>query len=118
MNGICYSNDIFPDQRVMRGAAWLDTVKPGWHELVDTSDFHVFDPKRCVLGQVFREEADAHPDYSDGYTFAWEQRGLTSHNITAFGFCTGGGFNSSELNKAWTIFITARQHIDAQVFSA
>lgn len=41
-----------------RGAALLDEIKPNWFELIDLATLDIDDPNRCVLGQVFSQEAE------------------------------------------------------------
>lgn len=38
--------------RVARGAAHLDTVRPGWHDRIDVGTLTLHDPCGCVLGQL------------------------------------------------------------------
>lgn len=47
------------EERVARGEAWLDEHVPGWLDRVVLADLHLQDCQRCVLGQVFQEEAEA-----------------------------------------------------------
>lgn len=41
-----------------KAAAVLDQIKPGWENLIDTRSLSLASPTKCVLGQVFKEEAD------------------------------------------------------------
>jgi hypothetical protein len=43
-------------ERVARGAAWLDEVKPGWRGRVDVAELDMTLTTDCVLGQVFATE--------------------------------------------------------------
>jgi hypothetical protein len=43
-------------ERIEKGAAWLDSVKPTWRDLIDIDSLDLGDTERCVLGQVFHDE--------------------------------------------------------------
>jgi hypothetical protein len=53
-------------ERVARGARWLDEVSPWWRDAMALRTFDLANGCRCVLGQVFAEAAAP----SDGYTYA------------------------------------------------
>lgn len=55
--------------RVKQGMAFLDEHKPGWVEEIDLGRFDIDDGCRCVLGQIFEEEAAGDGGYA-GYTYA------------------------------------------------
>lgn len=40
-------------ERVARGAAWLDEQKPGWEDLIDFDTLDLSSCSLCVVGQVF-----------------------------------------------------------------
>lgn len=40
------------EARVARGAAWLDSVHPGWERRIDLASLDLADGCRCVLGQL------------------------------------------------------------------
>lgn len=40
------------DERVARGAKWLDKVLPGWARKVTISTLNLGNPNECVLGQL------------------------------------------------------------------
>lgn len=40
-------------QRVARGAALLDEVRPGWRAEVDATSLDLSSPGRCILGQLY-----------------------------------------------------------------
>jgi hypothetical protein len=46
-------------ERVARGAALLDGVKPGWYRQIDTETLRLSSCFRCVLGQLFGHYSDA-----------------------------------------------------------
>jgi hypothetical protein len=47
-------------ERVARGTRWLDGVRPGWRDALALGTLTLEHGGRCVLGQVFAEEAAAH----------------------------------------------------------
>jgi hypothetical protein len=47
------------EERVARGAAWLDEQEPGWARQVDLARLALSSPCRCVLGQLYGEYMDA-----------------------------------------------------------
>ena len=57
-------------ERINLGIKFLDDVKPGWAGEIDTDELDMENPHACVLGQLYRREADE--DYPDapfsGYT--------------------------------------------------
>lgn len=46
-------------ERVQRGAAWLDTERPGWAGEIDLGQLILSSPCRCVLGQLYGDYVDA-----------------------------------------------------------
>jgi hypothetical protein len=48
--------------RVAAGTAWLDERVPHWWERVTLPEFNIADKCACVLGQVFRPDAEAYVD--------------------------------------------------------
>lgn len=48
----------------------LDEIKPGWFDLVNLSRLDLNSSTRCVLGQVFREEANLSGYKLSGFTYA------------------------------------------------
>lgn len=51
------SNDVRVDfsEEVTRGAKWLDTVMPGWHNSIELNTLDIESSYACVLGQVGRQ---------------------------------------------------------------
>lgn len=39
---------------VSRGAKWLDSIAPGWHECVDPDELDMGSWKKCIIGQLVR----------------------------------------------------------------
>lgn len=54
-------------ERVARGAAWLDDVRPGWRDQVSLDAIDLNSNQRCVMGQVFAGESE-----KDGFTVGCE----------------------------------------------
>lgn len=42
-------------ERVARGAAWLDQVRPGWRDAIVLDTLDLISPCDCVLGQVYAQ---------------------------------------------------------------
>lgn len=58
------------DTAVADGAAILDEYKPGWLDKINTSILDITDVDRCILGQVYGDDAgDSASGY--GYAFGW-----------------------------------------------
>lgn len=56
-------------ERVERGAAWLDSVKPNWRDAVNVRVLDLSEPVDCVLGQVFAYEAAEADPYWSGFEY-------------------------------------------------
>ena len=56
-------------ERVARGARWLDEVSPGWRDAVALGSLDLSSATRCLLGQVFAEAA-ADEHMTSGYEYA------------------------------------------------
>lgn len=46
------------EERIALGVQFLDAVKPGWAGQIDTNELELSNPASCVLGQLYREEAE------------------------------------------------------------
>lgn len=46
------------ETRVARGAAWLDSVHPGWERRIDLASLDLASSCRCVIGQLFGDFDD------------------------------------------------------------
>lgn len=58
-------------ERVARGARWLDGVRPGWRDALELGRLDIRSATNCVLGQVFAHEAAADPVSSaSGFAYA------------------------------------------------
>lgn len=56
-------------ERIAKGIALLDKEVPGWCERVDIKVLDLGSPFKCVLGQVFQEEAMESDEEEDGFGF-------------------------------------------------
>lgn len=48
------------EQRVARGTAWLDQVRPGWRDAVEPAALQMYSACHCICGQVFAEASSDH----------------------------------------------------------
>jgi len=56
-----------PQERIARGAAWLDATVPNWIDRIDLQTLNLWSPWRCVLGQVFGPADREQGYYRSGY---------------------------------------------------
>ena len=104
------STTITPDttsttrERIERGAAWLDEVKPGWREIIDTENLRMYSGVSCVLGQVFSVEAYEH-DCSNGYGYAFYLANESSAWWAINHGFESGGEAYFHLREAWLDFL-------------
>lgn len=104
-------NQATTDNRVKKGAAWLDSnAKPGWRSAINLNDLHLGSPFRCVLGQLANK---GFIPGADQYGSAVGRLvGHGGHDEIDYGFCPGNGtpttYASNEaLVAAWTRYLTA-----------
>lgn len=88
------STDI--DERVQRGAALLDQVRPGWHTRIDITRLNLGSCDRCVLGQEYG-------DFTHGALALFTDPG----DVIAYGF--DGDGEHTELTLAWLDLINERR---------
>jgi hypothetical protein len=86
------------EERIARGIAVMDRVKPGWVSSIDLSTFDIQDTGMCVVGQVF----------GGSYTAAIERLseciGMGSEVtevVCGFGFTFDVNSPWDELNDEW-----------------
>jgi hypothetical protein len=86
--------------RVKRGAALLDRERPGWEGKMDISKFDIWEPNRCILGQVFMNGQFGSRHNTSGYSrglialkFAGgddsEDEDVTEEKAAHYGFTIG-----------------------------
>lgn len=93
------------ERTVANGARWLDTQKPGWYRLVNTSEINLHDNRHCILGQVFGPEAS---NYVDRKGFTRTGFWYANHILH---FPIGTGFLpmfSRKTKEAWQALIEDR----------
>lgn len=85
---------------VRREAEWLDTVRPGWAKLIDIDTLSLTSGATCVLGQVFRREAEKSRYYfSTGWDYARTRYASVDNN---------SAFQLSHYEGAWVREVRAR----------
>lgn len=102
--------------RVAKGAAHLDTVRPGWFNGIDTGLLSLESCDRCIAAQL------AVGRHSHPFTVGLSQLGIDDMCISAFGMGLGDGdceqghvrrdedANFARLQDAWIDAIAARRH--------
>jgi hypothetical protein len=89
---------------VRRAVIVLDEKVPGWASRVDSDELNMMSPTRCILGQVFRDEAQAfnaaHRDRNiSGYGWA--------NNVDGFATIHGEAF--ANYDDEWRVVLNARR---------
>lgn len=91
----------YMDAHVIRGAKWLDENYAGWFDKIDADKLMMFQPSRCVLGQLFWKES-----MGIGYS-AWMQvlgaAGMDRNEARNLGF--------EDFTKEWKAYILDRQAV-------
>lgn len=96
------------EQRVGRGAAWLDAVYPEWWTRIDLGTLDLAHGCRCVLGQLFGTEqhpngyatvANHAPDDFDNEDVFW---------TVVHGFLGSSRMDEVALDEAWIAEVKAR----------
>jgi len=59
---------LIQEKSVIDAVAWLDEVRPGWHNLINLKTFDLDSVSSCVCGQVFKNEVKDKND--NGYRYA------------------------------------------------
>jgi hypothetical protein len=118
-------------ERVARGARWLDGVSPGWRDAIALSALDIMSNTHCVLGQVFSDAA-ASDKCSSGADYAVRNLvpGLTSRDwgacsaisalesldcgdwLVTHGFASRLWLDEADrlaLNNAWSCVICGRR---------
>jgi hypothetical protein len=118
-------------ERVARGARWLDGVSPGWRDAIAVSALDIASNTHCVLGQVFSDAA-ASDTFTSGAEYAVRNvvPGLKSRDwgvcsalsalesldcadwLVAHGFASKFGLDEPDrlaLNNEWSCVICGRR---------
>lgn len=77
-------------ERVAKGAALLDEIKPDWRNGIDLERFNIHSSQLCILGQLFGS-------YIDGLYALWGSMPLTGNDRPA----EAHGFMVSGFEAAW-----------------
>ena len=85
--------------RVSRGAQLLDSLKPGWREMVQ--DLQMASNKRCVLGQLF-----------GGFTAGLENLGVEGATDYGFDIPVPAEYGYGELTFGWLTEISGRKRYE------
>ena len=91
-------------ERIEKGAAWLDEVKPEWRTLIDTEILRMYSGVSCVLGQVFSVEA-YEAGHSNGYSYAFHVAPEVSARWAIDHGFESGGEDYFTLRAAWLGFL-------------
>lgn len=59
-------------ERVAKGAAWLDEVRPGWRDAINLDALDIGSSCDCVCGHVFAADTDC----DSGFGFALDNLGI------------------------------------------
>lgn len=101
-------------ERIARGAALLDSKKPGWRNHIQIADLAFESLQRCVLGQVFGD-----------FSAAYDTLGLSCDDTATLGFCLEGhefaGYSKNApacliyegLTREWREYIAATRAVEA-----
>lgn len=93
------------EERVRAGAAWLDASGPeGWAGQIDLPELDILNTRKCVLGQLYGEEADGEP----GYWYALYYMLPSYATSREMGF-SGTDQEMQALTEAWRRLILARR---------
>jgi hypothetical protein len=89
---------------VANGVAFLDKEYPGWEHEIDIDDLDIASSTRCILGQLYRGNAEP---YESGFDWAMDNLDFEgNHYVHGF---AGHPFTTFEqLNHEWVRIITER----------
>lgn len=83
-------------ERVARGVAWLDEIRPDWRDRVTLPELRLTSACNCVLGQVFDEPGYPEP----GFNIAID-RYLTLTEAQNFGFDVDSRYAGTTREREW-----------------
>lgn len=92
-------------QRIERGTAWLDEVKPEWRDEISRATLDLAYPSTCVLGQAFATEAHDY-DWDDGFEYVYSSgyyKGAAGESLSARWMVDHGFDRSAESYDVLTI---------------
>lgn len=113
-------------QRVAKGAAHLDQVRPGWFRQIDVGTLSLCDECRCIVGQLCGDFNEfSHLRALDLDTGNVVELGFNLHPREIFNHETGFPFTDAQrktrwgyLQDAWIEAIAARLLPDTEVSSS
>lgn len=90
----------FAHEAALRGARWLEEIRPGWADRVDWDILNLGSVTGCVAGQVF---ADCPGVCLNGYTHLSLCLGTSRGERVALGFLPpdDGAYDEEDLESAW-----------------
>ena len=96
------------DERVQRGAAWLDGEIPDWADMINLKTFSIKSSCNCVLGQIGKKQGTSNYELTaERYFGVGNQYG---GKVSAMGFYTEQDGNEwNVLQESWERAIAARQ---------
>lgn len=94
------------EERVARGAARLDEVRPGWHRNVNVQTLDISSGRNCALGQVFGSYGVG--TVAAGVTIDSAQHGFLSSVDATYG----------ELTAEWKRLIETRLEAEVDKWAA
>ena len=103
------------DERVARGAAFLDETRPGWDRHIDLDRLSLRSACDCVLGQLDDEPRHAWQETVEAFGLDFEDSqecdlGFSLPSVTvADADWPAGARGWRELTEAWRALITARR---------
>lgn len=107
----------YAQERVRRGAAYLDDVDPGWHRRVDPATLELSSGSSCILGQL---HGDFRMGLSRAHLINLSSAPRASLSPVSYGFqCVSGVDDAVQdrdyvyLNQAWQEAVRKRYADDA-----
>lgn len=94
-------------ERVRKSALILDRLLPGWHQKIDTQDFNMGDPKRCIVGNLERAYS---VETINNLGLDCLNIGMGFYNPTTYQHTENG---SAQLKPIWLNQIKKRKAVDA-----
>ena len=102
------------DDRVGKGAAWLDQDSPGWERAIDLGALEIMSCTDCILGQVYAHLTylepldDAGIPTTTGYHIGRERMRVQNLDPYDHGFTASGHQNRADVEAAWARAIAHR----------
>lgn len=94
-------------KRARAGAAWLDTIRPGWDRRVNLTKLHLDNGSSCVLGQVYGDSSGSYYG-GNGFDRATVLYGLSRGELMERGFVHSAYVSYEDLDEAWAVVLQER----------